>query len=222
MTEAIVKVSYRDCPLIFDIIRNHLYNATAMFDEKSDEHESIVPDADESLPEELELEEADSQAADTIKLLKKKLKEAEKERMACLEDLQRVKADFLNSKKRLNEQLENDKERIADSFFAELLPLLDSFDLAVADSKAASETDQKWRTGIEAIHSQLISILNRNGISEINCSGEIFDPQRHEAVSNTEVEDKEQLGRVVSVLQKGYQKGDRVIRAAKVTVGIQK
>ena len=188
-----------------------------MRDERSDEQESLVPD--ENLPEELEIEEIDTAAATTIKTLKKKLKESELRKAACLEDLQRTRADFLNSKRRLTEQLESDRERITDAFFLELLPLLDSFDLATMDTVASTDADEKWRTGFEAIRSQLMSMLHRNGITEIDCLGKDFDPEKHEALSNVAVEEEAEDGTVVSVLQKGYQKGERVLRPAKVTVG---
>lgn len=176
-------------------------------------HESI----DTFTDTEIEEQEGDMHA--TITALKKKLKTCEEERMRHLEELQRTRADFLNSKRRLEEQLERDRERATDKILKELLTLYDSFDTAMADKETWNQIDETWRAGVEAMYSKLLSILTAYHVSSINPLGSAFNPHEHEAVSNQEVSDKKDIDTVLAVLQKGFKRGDHIIRPARVVVG---
>jgi molecular chaperone GrpE len=165
--------------------------------------EEMVLEEENGETHEPDLEEIEERAEDKLKLLREKLQAADEEKRQLLEDLQRAKADFLNSRKRLEEQLERDRERITIKHLEEILPLKDSFDMAMQDP-VWNEADEKWRKGVEGIHAQLANVLKSNGITEIE----------HEAVSHEGDGDT-----VVAVLQKGYKKGDTIIRPAKVAVG---
>lgn len=193
-----------------------------MFDKKSDAQDDFLPEISSNDDFESEIEAIESNEADKIKSLKMRLKETEKQKAAYLEDVQRVKADFLNSKRRLEEQLNNDKLRLVDNFLVDMLPLLDSFELALAEVEDAEDSNANWKTGIRAIHAQLLSLLKIYNISEIASEGEVFDPHMHEAVSKVTIEDGAQADTIVSVLQKGYQRDGRVLRPARVTVGVEK
>ena len=109
--------------------------------------EEFIPETD-TAPEDIELEDVEGTEAGKIRQLRKKLADAEEERRKTLEDLQRTKADFLNSKKRLEEGLQHDRERIALSHAESLLPLADSFEAAMGDANW-EECDEKWRKGVE-------------------------------------------------------------------------
>lgn len=160
-----------------------------------------------------ELEDIEEAAADKLKKLRDRLKACDEEKRQILEDLQRAKADFLNGKKRLEEQLARDRERITEKHIEELLPLADSFEMAMQGA-GWEEADEKWRQGIEGIYAQLVNILKGSGVTEIEALGKEFDPHEHEAVS------QEGDGHTVTaVLQKGYKVGDVIIRHARVAVG---
>ena len=73
--------------------------------------------------------------------------------------------------------------------------------------------------GIEYIHSQLLSVLNQNGLTIINPLGDQFDHNRDEAIENVMVEDESKDGKIVEVVQVGYNLHDKQIRAPKVKVG---
>jgi molecular chaperone GrpE len=175
--------------------------------------EEMVLEEENGETHEPDLEEIEERAEDKLKLLREKLQAADEEKRQLLEDLQRAKADFLNSRKRLEEQLERDRERITIKHLEEILPLKDSFDMAMQDP-VWNEADEKWRKGVEGIHAQLANVLKSNGITEIEAEGKEFNPYEHEAVSHEGDGDT-----VVAVLQKGYKKGDTIIRPAKVAVG---
>jgi molecular chaperone GrpE len=108
----------------------------------------------------------------------------------------------------------------------ELLPLCDSFQMAINDKDAWGKADETWRKGIEGIHLQLKNILESNGVAEVIPEGEAFDPHKHEAVGTEEVTNMKEQDVVISVVQRGYEitTGDKteMIRPARVTTGIVK
>lgn len=169
----------------------------------------------EILPEDIDIEAGEEEALyrTKIKDLREKLATCEEERKKNLEDVSRMRADFLNGKKRNEEQLIRDRERITERHIEELLPLADSFEMAMKDSSWVS-ADPKWRTGVEGIHSQLLNILKNNQVDIIDPLGMDFNPHEHDALTHTGEGTK-----VLNVIQRGYKIGDRVLRPAKVAVG---
>jgi molecular chaperone GrpE len=189
--------------------------------EKDDKKKEEIVREDEVLPEEVEIEAETEEELMEKKLrsLREKLAQCEEEKRKHHEDLQRAKADFLNSKRRLEEQFARDKERATDKILAELLTLSDSFDTAMADRELWNKIEPKWRTGIEAIRAKLNSILKDNSITVLDPQGERFNPEEHEAVSSIVVDDNSKADMIVSVLQKGYKRNETIIRPARVVVG---
>ncbi|MEZ4104585.1 MAG: nucleotide exchange factor GrpE [Candidatus Paceibacterota bacterium] len=174
--------------------------------------------------EESDLEEIESNQAEVIKKLKAKLKTCEQDRREILEESQRAKADFLNARKRLEEERIRDRVRNKKSHIEELLPLCDSFQMAMSDKEAWEKADKAWRAGIEGIHSQLMRLLNSYGVKVINPVGEKFDPHRDEAIGTEMVENESEVDTVISVVQFGYEltDEDEIIRPARVTTGVIK
>lgn len=180
----------------------------------------MIPD-EENITDnnDFDIEDDDESSKDKIRLLKEKLKASEEEKRTYLDDLQRTRADFLNSKRRLEEQLARDKERATDKILFELLTLVDSFDTAMADTRLWKTIDEKWRSGVEGIHAKLLSILKGNNVEQFDPTGLAFNPEEHEAIANTEVTDDADVEKVLTVLQKGFKRNDTTIRPAKVIVG---
>ena len=170
----------------------------------------------EDNPEDIELEDAEERTQDKVKKTRDKLSQCEKEKIEILEELQRAKADFLNSKRRLSEQAQTDRERTLNSFLNSLLPLCDSFDMATADTAIWESIDENWRKGVEGIQNQLNAILKQHDVVVIEAKGEHFDPNRHEAMSA--VDGDAESDTVLEVLQKGYERNGTVIRPAKVII----
>ncbi len=161
-------------------------------------------DSDESL------ENFEDNSKDKIKHLQAKLKSSEEERMKLLEESQRAKADFLNARRRLEEQKMFDVDRTTLRHLEDILPLADSFEMAMKDPKWA-EADEVWRKGVEGIYGQLQTILKAYNVTRIEALGTTFNPHEHEALSGD--------GDTVSeVYQTGYKRGEVVLRPAKVSV----
>ncbi|QQR65178.1 nucleotide exchange factor GrpE [Candidatus Kaiserbacteria bacterium] len=186
-----------------------------------DEEEEIVTE-DDTIPQdsEMDLEDEEEQLSDKLNNLRRKLAVCEAEKQKHLEELQRTRADFLNSRRRLEEQVVRDKERATDKILVELLILADSFDIAMNDKEWAS-VDAKWRSGVEAIQATLASLLRQYQVASQDPVGSSFNPEEHEAVLNTPVTDETQIDTVIAVLQKGYKRGDHIIRPARVVVGTE-
>jgi molecular chaperone GrpE len=95
----------------------------------------------------------------------------------------------------------------------ELLPVLD--DLGRALEAAADHEEAKLEEGVRLVHRALESLLERQGLAEIETDGK-FDPHVHEALLTQPSERDE--GDVLQVIQKGYKLGDHVLRPARVVV----
>ncbi len=164
------------------------------------------------IDEETELSEA------LVKKLREKIKHLEKEKQEYMDGWQRERADFTNYKKRI----ENEKIEVVkyanENLVSELIPVLDSFEMAFANKEAWEKADKNWRIGVEYIHSQLLKVLGENGLIEMNPIGEKFDPKFHVAEKHVETEHEKEDGKIVAVKKKGYMLNGRVIVAPQVTV----
>jgi len=151
----------------------------------------------------------------------------EKKSEEYLNDLKRLQADFENYKKRMASDREDVKRFITTGIIADLVPILDNFNMAVAHVPEDKKGDP-WVTGITYIEKQFEEVIAGYGVNVMEVKvGDAFDPTRHEALEmqngnikmeNEEEKDQSKEHTVVKVMQKGYTMGDKVIRAAKVTV----
>jgi molecular chaperone GrpE len=152
---------------------------------------------------------AEEHAGDAIKKLKEKLKEAEAKSKEYLDGWQRAQADFVNLRKR-DEEAKSEFIKFANmSLVEQLIPVLDSFNIALAQG----------RQDFEPLYNQLIGVLNASGLEEIKALGETFNPREHEALGTASTDKPEEDHKVLEVLQAGYKLNGRVIRPAKVKVG---
>lgn len=143
------------------------------------------------------------------------LSECQKQRDEYLAGWQRARADLLNYKKKESERVSSFLERAAEDFVLEILPALDSFDLAEKSLSSETKKDNNIR-GMLQIKAQLADSLKKMGVKEIASVGEEFDPSLHEAAAEIEGQEGQAPGSIVEELQKGYTLGGRVIRPAKV------
>jgi molecular chaperone GrpE len=194
---------------------------------ENNEDTTIQPDSDLTYdnpePTATELIEDEATAEQKLKALRTKLQTATDTNRELHEELQRTRADFLNARKRLEEDRLESRERDTVRHIEKLLPLADSFYLAMLDRVTWEKGDEKWRKGVEGIHNQLLGILRGYGVESFDPTGQPFDPARHEAMSMTTVTDASQNDVVLTVMQQGYERtvGDTttIIRPARVTVG---
>lgn len=129
--------------------------------------------------------------------------------------LQRSAADMANMRRRHDQDRQEYVKRANEELIRGLLPVLDSFDLALA-AIPQNLDDRTWVDGITLVERQLRNVLERAGVSPIEAAGKPFDPNEHEAVMNEESDQPE--GTVTGELQRGYKLHDRVIRPAMVKV----
>ncbi len=140
---------------------------------------------------------------------------AQDEAQQYLDDLKRVAADFDNYRKRTQREMAENVERASQRVVAGLLPVLDSFDLAVAH-EPETDSEAKLLGGVNGTRQQLLDALTREGLEVIPSVGELFDPAVHEAVT---MEGTPEHPVVVGEIRRGYTLHGRVIRAALVAVG---
>jgi molecular chaperone GrpE len=138
--------------------------------------------------------------------------------------MQRSRADFLNAKRRLEEEKKRDYGRTVAKVIGDILPLCDSFELAMRNKGSWEKADEVWRKGVEGIYAQLQGILTQYNVITIDPSGEVFNPHEHEALSIETVTDKTLHDTVINTVQKGYQLTHKdgtteMIRPPRVTIG---
>lgn len=132
--------------------------------------------------------------------------------------LLRTTADFDNFKKRAARERQDAVKYAAESLLQKLIPVLDSFDMALnATAIAKDSANQSLQTGVSMILSQFRSALSEAGLEEIDAAGQVFDPNFHEAVSQQESAEVPE-GHVIQQLRKGYKLRDRLLRPATVVV----
>jgi molecular chaperone GrpE len=142
-----------------------------------------------------------------------RLAAAEAKAQEHLDDLKRLAAEFENYKKRAAREQQSLSARAAERLVKELLPIVDDLERALVAAEEHEEA--KLEDGVRLVHRQLASVLEREGLAEIETDGK-FDPHVHEALLSQPSEADE--GTVIEVLQKGYTLGDRVLRPARVVI----
>jgi molecular chaperone GrpE len=170
----------------------------------NDEPENVVGPESEEVPS---ATDADGTADDPIARL-------EAERDEYLDHYRRVAAEFDNYKKRIARDQQSTTQRATERIVAGLLPVLDDLERAV---DAFAEHDKEHvQEGVGLVHRALKTLLEKEGLAEIDPLGEPFDPHNHEALLQQPSDAPE--GSVIQVLQKGFRLGERVIRPARVIV----
>ena len=164
-------------------------------------------------PEEQTIE-TEAEVGEDIGTLKQALAEEKEKAESYLANWQRAQADFVNYKRR-SEQEKEEIGRFANSaLMLNLLLVLDDLERAFA-SMPSELAELNWVDGVRLIERKLRASLEVQGLSSIEALSEPFDPHLHEAVR----QDKGKEGIVIEEVQKGYKLHDRVIRPSRVVVG---
>ncbi len=151
-----------------------------------------------------------------IEILEKKLAETEVKLKDALEQPLRLKADFDNTKKRLERDKMDAIKYANERLLAEILPALDSVDRALA-SLSEGHDPEKVKQGLRMAQDDLHKVLELHGVEVIKAVGNEFDPRFHEAVA-TVAADGVKEGFVVEEVQKGYVLNGRLIRPSRVKI----
>ncbi len=130
----------------------------------------------------------------------------------------RIYAEFENFRKRsVREKLDMMKTAAQDTMSV-LLPVLDDFDRAKKSADSA-DSEEKFTEGIELLYHKIYNVLENKGLESMNSTGEAFDPELHEAITEIPAPTEEMKGKVIDTIEKGYKLKDKIIRHAKVVVG---
>lgn len=192
--------------------------------EDADSAESETVEAEVVDEEELDAETAEELDGLQMELSREELLEEVQEKNEKIEEmdaeiddllsrLQRLKADFVNYRKRSKREKAEMTAQGKIELCASLLPIIDNFERALK----AEENEGEFYKGVEMIYNQLLKTFADEGIEEILAEGEEFDPEYHEAIMTVDSEEYEE-GIVVEVVQKGFILDDRVVRPAMVKV----
>ena len=161
--------------------------------------------------------DADAKADEKKGLFKKKKKDKKDEQIEELNDrLKRQMAEFENFRKRSEKEKSQMFDMGAKTIVEKILPVIDNFErglAAVPDDKK----DDPFITGMDKVYKQMLTELDAAGVKPIECVGQEFDPDFHNAVMQVE-NDELESGTVAQELQKGYMYKDSVVRHSMVSV----
>jgi len=147
---------------------------------------------------------------------KKKAEEKEAKAREVWDQLLRQKADFENTRKRLEREKAEAIKFANERLLAEILPAVDNLDRARL-SLAEGHDPEKVKQGLEIAQQELHQVLELHGVRVVKSIGEPFDPKVHEAVGVVETDEAPE-GTVVDEIQRGYTLNERLIRPSRVRV----
>jgi len=153
---------------------------------------------------------------------KKSNKEALKELQIQVDESKdkylRLFAEFENYKKRTTREKLELMSTAAESTLKTILPVLDDFDRAKKSADDDSTVEQ-FSEGVQMVYDKLYSQLGNKGLVAMESTGEVFDPEMHEAITEIPAPSEDMKGKVIDTIEKGYYLNEKIIRHAKVVVG---
>ena len=129
----------------------------------------------------------------------------------------RAEAELQNYRRRAQRDREETRRIAEDGVLLELIQVLDDLERAIGSAPESNVPDA-WLAGVKLVASRALEGLGRYGVSVVNPVGERFDPLFHEALLEVDAPAETAPGTVVSVVHKGYARGGRALRAARVVV----
>ncbi|GAA4281224.1 nucleotide exchange factor GrpE [Gaetbulibacter aestuarii] len=184
--------------------------------------------------QELDQEQFESAETQTVDASDEKSKASSKKEDHSEEDVQEKLQSELKQEKdkflRLFAEFENYKRRTAkerielfstasEDVMKTLLPVVDDFERALTHLKGAEGADELEK-GVDLIYQKLLKTLEQKGLKAIEvASGDVFDADKHEAVTQIPAPSDDMKGKIIDVIEKGYKLGDKIIRFPKVVIG---
>jgi molecular chaperone GrpE len=150
-----------------------------------------------------------------LERLQAQLEEKTRESLEYFDKWLRLRAEFENFKKRMQKEKADLLKFGNENLLRALLPVLDNLNRAIEHGKNANE-NAPLLGGVEMVQKEFLTILERFGVKPFQAVGEVFDPEKHEAISQEESE--LESNRVISAVQGGYFYHDRLLRPARVIV----
>jgi len=161
-------------------------------------------------------EAKDPLASDTGTKKKDELQELKDQAAAEKDRVLRLSAEFENYKKRTQREINDFKKFANETIFRQLLSVVDNLERAISAAEENSEESALFE-GVKLTHKEIIKLFESFNVKPVNAENEPFDPNFHQAVTQEETDEFPE-NTVTTVLQKGYQLHDRLIRPAMVVV----
>jgi len=180
-------------------------------DGSGEDHDEMTGMAEEDL-----VSEGPDEEMNELDRLRQELESLGLKASENLELALRAQAELDNIRKRTARDIENAHKYALEKFVTDLVPVMDSLELGIQASVSAGDV-AGLREGMDLTLKKFNDTLERFGVAVVNPQGQKFNPDKHDAVSMTEVEGTEP-GMVISVLQKGYELNGRLVRPAMVVV----
>lgn len=188
-----------------------------MTNEKQKRNEEKTPAAvDENKPSGNTTESATLNQPDELAKLRQYLKVKEEEAKENYERYLRQVAELENFKKRTNREREEAIRFANETLVKDLLPIVDNLERAVVHSKDGAN-GKTLVEGLEMVLRGLFDVLAKHGVVQVSAVGQPFDPEKHEAMAQVEVE-THKPNTIVEEYHKGYMFRDRLLRPALVSV----
>jgi molecular chaperone GrpE len=154
--------------------------------------------------------------SDDLETLRSELAEITQKADEYLRLAQRTQADFINYRRRMDDERQQQALNATIGFIQRLLPVLDDFERALTNA-TPEDLESSWGRGVLLVERNLRGILAAEDVQRISAEGAEFDPREHEALGQ-EPTAAVPPGHVVHVVRPGYRKGERIIRPAQVIV----
>jgi molecular chaperone GrpE len=166
--------------------------------------------------QELSLQEKLDQTEMDNAQLRVALEAAQAEAKDYLDATQRLQAEFINYKRRVERDLTSSVQSATGNAIRRYLDVADDLERALKN-RPQEGSGADWAQGIDLIYRKLMNAFEADGVKVIEAEGQPFDPNLHEAISQEDHPDYES-GQVIGVVQAGYILGERVLRPARVRV----
>ena len=199
------------------------FNKTNMEDDniKTPEEDIPVVEAEEVVPEENEASQetaSENYAENACEDVEKRVKELEEQVEKEKKEYLFLMAEFDNFRKRTLKEKSEIIKNAGENVLKGLLPIMDDFERGIKAAENSPE-GESVKEGVKLIYNKLQKFLNQNGVKEIDPADDVFDTEKHEAISAVPVPDEEKKGKILDTVEKGYTINDKVLRHAKVVVG---
>lgn len=199
------------------------FNKTNMEDDniKTPEEDTPVVEAEEVVPEENETSQetaSENSAENACEDVEKRVKELEEQVEKEKKEYLFLMAEFDNFRKRTLKEKSEIIKNAGENVLKGLLPIMDDFERGIKAAENSPE-GESVKEGVKLIYNKLQKFLNQNGVKEIDPADDVFDTEKHEAISAVPVPDEEKKGKILDTVEKGYTINDKVLRHAKVVVG---
>lgn len=129
----------------------------------------------------------------------------------------RLNAEFDNYRKRTLKEKTDLLKTASEKVILDIIPVVDDFERAI-ENLAKTENGEALLEGIKLIHAKFLNTLAKHNVKEVEAIGELFDVEKHEAITTVPASKEEDKDKIIDCIQKGYSMGDKIIRFPKVIV----